>query len=49
MKVRSSLYRTARVMGDLSAIGRGPARILKRLIRKALGRTFGRMLNRWIP
>ncbi len=43
---RSNLYRTARFLGDVQAVRRGPQAIIKRSLRKALLRAFGRGVNR---
>lgn len=43
MRFRSMLYRTARLEGDLEALGSGrPKRIARRAKNKALGRALGR-------
>ena len=43
MKLRSSLYRSARVLGDAEALAPGdPKRIERRAKNKLLGRTLGR-------
>lgn len=47
--LRSSMYRGARLLGDYEAVRRGPKAIVKRVGRKALGRTWGRLLTRLIP
>jgi hypothetical protein len=44
--LRSWLYWWARVIGDLQAIRRGPNAIVRRLVRKAVGRQAGRLLRR---
>lgn len=44
--MRSTLYRIARLMGDLNALSRGPAAILKRLVRKQAWKTFARLMRR---
>lgn len=36
------LFRAARVSADLNAILRGPSAVLKRLVRKSVGRAWGR-------
>lgn len=43
---RRFLYGLARVMGDINAISRGPRAMGTRLIRKAAGRAFGRIIGR---
>lgn len=40
--MRSQLYHLARILGDVSAISKGPTAIIKRLIRKFVWRTFGK-------
>ena len=43
MKLRISLYRSARVLGDVEALASGdPKRIERRAKNKLLGRTLGR-------
>jgi hypothetical protein len=49
MTLRSSLYKLARLMGDINALHRGPRAVAKRLARKALGRIAGRAINKLIP
>ncbi len=46
--LRSFLYFLARLIGDANAISRGPSAIVKRVIRKALGRGMGSIINRTI-
>ncbi len=46
--LRSILYFLARLLGDAQAISRGPGAILKRVMRKALGRGMGGIINRTI-
>ena len=43
---RSSLYRTARIMGDLEAIAKGPKAMARRAGRRAAGRSFGGLLRK---
>lgn len=43
-KIRSVLYKTARVLGDVNAVKRG--KVGKRLARRAAGRMTGRGLGR---
>lgn len=38
MNLRSMLYKTARVMGDVKAVSKGPDATVKRIERRALGR-----------
>lgn len=42
MKLRSALYRAARLMGDAEAIRQGPRAIVKRQVRKRAYRTSAR-------
>lgn len=44
--MRSFLYKLVRLLGDLNAISRGPKAIAKRLERRLVGRTAGRLINR---
>lgn len=43
-KIRSMLYKSARVLGDVNAVKRG--KVGKRLARRAAGRVTGRGLGR---
>jgi hypothetical protein len=45
-KLRRSLYRGARILGDVQAIERGPGAVAKRAERKLLWRVLGRWLGR---
>ena len=48
MSITSSLFRAARLSADLRAISRGPDAIGKRIVRKAVGRTYARTgIPRW--
>jgi hypothetical protein len=43
MRLRSSLYRSARILGDVEAVASGnPKRITRRVKNKLLGRALGR-------
>lgn len=46
-KVRSALYGTSRVLGDINAVKRGtiPARIGTRIIGPIVGRLFGALIR----
>ena len=44
--MRSFLYWLARLMGDISAIQRGPNAIVKRIGRRVAGRVTGRLLGK---
>jgi hypothetical protein len=41
------LYLAARILGDLSALRRGPNTMVKRLARQQAGRLTARMLEKW--
>lgn len=43
-KIRSLLYKTASLLGDFQAVQKG--KLGQRLIRKAAGRTFGKLMNK---
>lgn len=43
-KIRSALYKTARILGDVNAVKRG--KVGKRLARRVAGRATGRGLGR---
>jgi hypothetical protein len=45
-KIRRSLYRSARALGDLQAVERGPKAIVKRGERRLLGRLLGKLLRK---
>jgi hypothetical protein len=45
-RLRRSLYRSARVLGDLQAVERGPKAIVKRTERRFLGRLLGKLLRK---
>jgi hypothetical protein len=45
-RVRRGLYRGARVLGDIKAVERGPQAVERRMVRRWLGRLFGRLLRR---
>lgn len=44
-KISSVLYKGARLSRDLNAISRGPAAMVKRVGRKAIGRVLARLLK----
>lgn len=46
-KVRSALYGTARLLGDISAVKHGPRAVGRRVLRRLAGRTTGRFLG-WL-
>ena len=37
-KLRGGLYRIARILGDINAVSKGPAGIVKRIVNKVVGR-----------
>lgn len=45
-KVRRQFYRSARVLGDVEAASRGPAPLVRRLVRRAAYRRTNRWLGR---
>jgi hypothetical protein len=45
--IRSWLYFMAKLLGDVSAVRKGPRAIEQRLMRRAAGKVTGRMLGRW--
>uniref|UniRef100_A0A832I8A1 Uncharacterized protein n=1 Tax=Pseudothermotoga hypogea TaxID=57487 RepID=A0A832I8A1_9THEM len=45
-KIRSILYKSARVLGDVQAIFNGPSTIFKRLIRRLVGKLTARAMGR---
>jgi hypothetical protein len=49
MKMRGWFYWWARFLGDVHAIEKGPAAMIKRGERKLLGRLFGRLMRKLVP
>jgi hypothetical protein len=48
VSLTSQLFRTARASADLRAVSKGPNAVAKRIIRKAIGRAWGRSgIPRW--
>jgi hypothetical protein len=48
VSVTSNLFRAARLSADLRAVSRGPKAVAKRVVRKAVGRAWGRTgIPRW--
>jgi hypothetical protein len=45
-RLRRDLYRTARILGDVRAIERGPSAVARRGIRKFIWRIVGRLTRR---
>jgi len=45
--LRGFLYALARLLGDLTAISKGPAAMGKRVMRRAAGKVTARALWRW--
>jgi hypothetical protein len=43
------LFRSARLSRDVNAVARGPKAMAKRVGRKAMGRTYGRLARRVLP
>jgi hypothetical protein len=44
MGIRSSLYKVARIMGDVNAVQKG--KVGKRIVRRAAGKVTGRSLGK---
>ena len=44
-RTRKNLYRTARLLGDIDAISKGPTAMGKRVVRRAVGRSASRILS----
>lgn len=44
MRLRSSLYAAARILGDINAVQKG--KVPQRIARKIVGRFIGRLLGR---
>ena len=44
MGIRSSLYKVARIMGDINAVQKG--KVGKRIVRRAAGKVTGRALGK---
>ena len=48
MSITSKLFKLARLSADARAVSRGPEAVGKRLVRKAVGRAWGRTgIPRW--
>ena len=47
-KLRSALYKAARLLGDVNAVSRGPKAIIKRKARKFGYKKFARIMNKWV-
>jgi len=47
-KVRTALYKVARVLGDVQALRRGPRAMVRRVERRVVGRLVGRFLGRFL-
>ena len=45
-QTRGSLYKLARVLGDVRAVEKGPGAIVTRIARRGAGRFTGRLLSR---
>lgn len=45
-KTRSKLYGVARIMGDIQAVKKGPAGVMRRLIRRKVGKAAGRGMGK---
>jgi hypothetical protein len=43
---RSSLYKLARLLGDINAVQRG--KVGKRVTRRVVGKAAGRQMGRWL-
>lgn len=45
-QVRSGLYSLSRLLGDISAVSKGPGATARRIGRRAAGKATGRMLRK---
>ncbi len=45
-KVRSGLYGTAKFLGDVQAVSKGPSAVGKRIARRAAGKAMGGLLGK---
>ncbi len=45
-KIRSALYKTAQILGDINAVQKG--KLPQRIVRRTLWRIIGRAINRTI-
>lgn len=45
-EVRSALYRSAQVIGDIEAASRGPEAVARRAMRRLLGKATGKVLRK---
>ena len=46
MKIRGTLYTTAKYLGDFQAITKGPAAMLRRIMRRVVGRFFAGLIGK---
>lgn len=46
--LRSLLYRSARVLGDVQAVSKGPAAIVKRVERRAFGQLASTIIRKLV-
>ena len=46
MSLRTFLYKFARLLGDISAVQKGPKAIIKRIERRATGRVASKVLRK---
>jgi hypothetical protein len=46
-KIRSLLYKSASLLGDINAVSKGPTAMAKRAARKAAGRGFGSLMRKF--
>ena len=45
--IRSNLYKTGKVLGDLQAVGSGkPSRVAKRVGRRVAGKSLGKLMRK---
>ncbi|HQI93287.1 MAG: hypothetical protein KBE50_06175 [Fervidobacterium sp.] len=45
-KIRSAMYQSAKILGDVEAVSKGPKAVGKRVKRRLFGKFFGRILRR---
>lgn len=45
-RIRRALYKTARVLGDIKAVSKGPKAVAKRIARRTVGRVVGKTMRK---
>ena len=45
-KIRSAMYQSAKILGDIEAVSKGPKAVEKRVKRRLFGKFFGRIMRK---